>query len=76
MEYAGLAHYRRYFDIDINDDIDIEDDIELDDTDEEIDLDDESDEMSFEEFFEMAKGMGVTDESQARAMYVNFMNSQ
>lgn len=63
-------------DIDINDDIDIEDDIELDDTDEEIDLDDESDEMSFEEFFEMAKGMGVTDESQARAMYVNFMNSQ
>lgn len=63
-------------DIDINDDIDIEDDIELDDTDEEIDLDDESDEMSFEEFFEMAKGMGVTDESQARAMYINFMNSQ
>lgn len=63
---------------DIDDTIDVEDDIdiELDDTEEEIDLDDESDEMSFEEFFEMAKGMGVTDESQARAMYVNFMNSQ
>ena len=56
-------------------DIDIEDDnIELDDSDDEIDLDsNDEDEMSFEQFFETAKSMGVTDEAQARAMYINFM---
>ena len=55
-------------------DIDIEDDnIELDDSDDEIDLDSDEDEMSFEQFFETAKSMGVTDEAQARAMYINFM---
>jgi hypothetical protein len=59
------------------------DDIELDDTEDdvEIDLDDESEdksedneEMSFEDFFKTAKSMGITDEQQARAMYINFMN--
>ena len=38
--------------------------------------DNDSIEMSFEEFFETAKSMGVTDEQQARAMYVNFMNQK
>lgn len=62
------------------DDIDIEDSSDEEDID--IDIDDEDDgssddiEMSFEEFFETAKSMGVTDESQARAMYINFMNQK
>ncbi len=61
--------------IDEGNDINIEDDsFELDDSDDEIDLDSEDDdEMSFEQFFETAKSMGVTDEAQARAMYINFM---
>lgn len=65
------------------DDIDLDDDIiDLDEDTEEFDLDedeegiDDSESMSFEEFFETAKSMGVTDENQARAMYVNFMNQQ
>lgn len=55
------------------------DDIELEDTEDdvEIDIDDESEdneEISFEDFFKTAKSMGITDEQQARAMYINFMN--
>lgn len=55
------------------------DDIDIDDDDIDIDIDetedDESDSegITFEEFFETAKSMGVTDESQARAMYTNFL---
>lgn len=63
------------FDNDIQDDIDI--DIDVDD-DEEFDLDDDIEEggISFEEFFETAKSMGITDEGQARIMYMNFINNQ
>jgi hypothetical protein len=47
---------------------------------EEIDFgDDDSDDsdgvFTFEQFFETAKSVGVTDEAQARAMYLNFINN-
>lgn len=69
------------FDSDISDDNDIDidlDDEEADLEDEEFDLDDDEEEpgMSFEEFFETAKSMGITDEGQARIMYMNFINNQ
>ena len=73
-------------DIDISEDSIIDDDeIVLDDSDDEILLDDvdgedgdpdESVAISFEEFFETAKQMGVTDEARARAMYVSFMSNK
>ena len=65
-----------FIDEPINDiDLDI-DDADVDD--EEFDLDDDDEEvgMSFEEFFETAKSMGITDEGQARIMYMNFINNQ
>lgn len=64
-------------DIGISNVEDVDDDIEIDDTDdEETDIDLDEDEMSFEDFFIMARDMGVNDEQQARAMYINFINSQ
>lgn len=60
---------------------DIEDDMGLDLSDFEADgLEDEdadeSDEITFEDFFETAKSMGITDESQARAMFAGFLANQ
>ena len=34
------------------------------------------DEITFEDFFETAKSMGITDESQARAMFAGFLANQ
>jgi hypothetical protein len=77
-------------DIAINDDIDSvdlsdinsessDDEIIIEDNqdEEEIDFDDDSDgeEFTFEQFFKTAKSMGVTDEAQARAMYINFKST-
>ena len=68
---------------DIEEPEDVEaDDIELEEDSEEFDLDEDEDEeetndnkeMTFEEFFELTKSMGVTDEQQARAMYISFLN--
>lgn len=52
--------------------------IDLDIDDEEFELDDNEAEakMSFTDFFETAKSMGITDESQARIMYMNFISNQ
>ena len=61
---------------------DIEDDMSLDLSDFEYDIDDEadstddSDEITFEDFFETAKSMGITDEAQARAMFAGFLANQ
>lgn len=56
---------------------DYEIDIEIDE-DEEFDLEDNIEEngISFEEFFETAKSMGITNEEQARIMYMNFISNQ
>lgn len=69
------------FDSDISDDNDIDidlgdDEFEMDD--DEIEMDDDEDEnvMPFEEFFKTAKSMGITDEGQARIMYMSFINNQ
>jgi len=64
------------------DDVDIEEELENDNEeidfgdDEEDDDDSEDGEMTFEEFFETAKSMGITDETQARAMFISFKNQQ
>lgn len=59
-------------------DIDVdEDDLDIEIDEDELLSDSEDDEiMSFEDFFETAKSMGVTDETQARAMYAGFLAQQ
>lgn len=64
-------------DADIDDySIDDIDESELDDEEISLDDDDNDDDLSFEEFFATAKQMGITDEAQARAMYISFKNQQ